>query len=928
MAKEYLSANPPYVVVQKGDTLSEIAQKYASRIAGTGIYGTGGKLATLTKINDITNANYIVVGQKIILKEASGTSATKKKTNTTNTPTIKAFGLQSDTNRSVYATWTWSKTNTEEYRIYWQYDTGDGVWFKGEDSTTKDKQCIYNAPENANKVRFKVLPVSKKRKVNGKETAYWTASWSAIKTYEFKNNPPVAPTISDSNVTIEADNKITIELRNIDTSIDGLNASTIQFQIYRDSSKLVHTAKVNVNNLGIVSYTWSGAQAGYEYSVRARSVRGGLYSEWSDLTDEKPSAPAKPSKIIDCYPLNDTTMELTWSGVKNAVSYTIQYIELPDDVGETNIPSGQTYFDVFESQIKTVEVPPLNAGENPPTFKSISDLTIGKKYCFRVRANGSDQMSSDWTAIRTGVLGKQPGIPTTWSSSNKVMVGEELTLYWIHNAEDESEPTQAQILFAIETLEGTTHYTHTVNYGTSDVTEEEQVESSSGVKDWVTNKIKDITGYFTANTSYPGSSNDDENPVSKYVVQTANFEHGATIKWSVRTKGVDKDFSEESQAREILILDKPSVDMDLKGNIRISTEEDIDLICTGLPITVNIDVQSTMQEPIGYHISVISRDRYESIDDIGNRKIVNENESVFERFVDTTENPLVFDITAKDIDLENGADYTVSCTVALDSGLSVTESDEVRVFWDDNQYQPNAEISIDPDRLTASIRPFCEDEEGNLIENVLLSVYRREFDGTFVELIKDVKNTAGTFVTDPHPALDYARYRIVAKDESTGGIGFYDVPGYPVNEKAVVLQWDEAWSNFDSTIESWTEEDLGTEFDTPVWSGSILKLPYNIDVSDSNSRDVELVNYIGRKHSVSYYGTYIGQTATWSVAVPKSDTDTLAALRRLAIWMGDVYVREPSGSGYWASVDVSFSQTHCELTIPVSLNITRVEGGV
>jgi hypothetical protein len=44
--------------------------------------------------------------------------------------------------------------------------------------------------------------------------------------------------------------------------------------------------------------------------------------------------------------------------------------------------------------------------------------------------------------------------------------------------------------------------------------------------------------------------------------------------------------------------------------------------------------------------------------------------------------------------------------------------------------------------------------------------------------------------------------------------------------------------------------------------------------------------------------------------------------------MGDVYVREPSGSGYWANIAVSFSQKHCELTIPVSLTISQVEGGL
>ena len=62
--------------------------------------------------------------------------------------------------------------------------------------------------------------------------------------------------------------------------------------------------------------------------------------------------------------------------------------------------------------------------------------------------------------------------------------------------------------------------------------------------------------------------------------------------------------------------------------------------------------------------------------------------------------------------------------------------------------------------------------------------------------------------------------------------------------------------------------------------------------------------------------------------IDKSDEETLYALRRLAKWMGDVYVREPSGSGYWANASVSISQKHCEVTIPVTLNITRVEGGV
>ena len=72
----------------------------------------------------------------------------------------------------------------------------------------------------------------------------------------------------------------------------------------------------------------------------------------------------------------------------------------------------------------------------------------------------------------------------------------------------------------------------------------------------------------------------------------------------------------------------------------------------------------------------------------------------------------------------------------------------------------------------------------------------------------------------------------------------------------------------------------------------------------------------------------MGTSSSWSVEIDKNDIDTLYALRRLARWTGDVYVREPSGSGYWANINVSFSQTHCKLIIPVKLEINRVVGGV
>ena len=210
-------------------------------------------------------------------------------------------------------------------------------------------------------------------------------------------------------------------------------------------------------------------------------------------------------------------------------------------------------------------------------------------------------------------------------------------------------------------------------------------------------------------------------------------------------------------------------------------------------------------------------------------------------------------------------------------------------------------------------------EEGTLVEGVTLSVYRREYDGSFTELATGVNHMYGTFVPDPHPALDYARYRVVATTNDTGAVSYYDIPAYPVGESSIIIQWDEQWTNFDNDSEDALAD--------PVWDGSLLRLPYNIKVNDRHSPDVSLINYIGREHPVAYYGTQLGVSSSWSTDIDKKDEETLYGIRRLARYMGDVYVREPSGTGYWANIKVSYGQSYNNLTIPVTFDVTRVEGG-
>ena len=823
--------------VKKGDTLSQIAENYKDVIRdenGNLISTNEARTNYLAMINDITDTNRLVVGQVIIL---TGGSITPKK-NTTSRAIIKVFGLQSNTDRTVYATWTWSKSYTENYQTIWYYDTGDGVWFVGSDSTTTDKQSIYNAPSNAKRVKFKVKPISKKHTVNNKETSYWTANWSTEEKYDFSNNPPTTPPVP--TVTIDGFT-LTAELNNLD-----VNATDIYFQIVKDNTTIFRNGKASiVKNHASFKCTIS---AGSEYTVRCRSYRDKKYSNWSEYSGSVSSLPSVPS-IKTCKARSETSVYLEWSAVKTAKTYDIEYA------------TKKEYFDGSNATQTTTGI--------EFTHYELTGLESGENYFFRVRAVNSDSVHSGWSSIKSVVIGKEPAAPTTWSSTTTATVGEDVILYWMHNSRDESSETKASLVIVV----GGAVNGHTIK-----------------------------------------KEEEEEDKVSSFVLSTSSYTEGEKIEWKVCTAGITGAYGEYSVFRTIDIYAPPVLEL----NVTNSDGDALDTL-KSFPFYIKGLAGPSTQAPIGYHVNITANESYETVDNVGNFKMVNAGESVYSKYVDTSE-ALMLEMSANNVDLENNISYTITCVVSMNSGLTAEASSEFIVSWTDMEYEPNAEISIDEETLTASIRPYCENENGILIEGVLLSVYRRDYDGNFTEIGTDIDNTKATFITDPHPALDYARYRIVAKTVSTGAISYCDMAGYPVGGNAVIIQWEEDWTSFDVYNEDALEE--------ASWSGSMLKLPYNIDVSDNHQSDVSLIEYIGREHPVSYYGTQRGVTSTWNVEIVKEDVETLYALRRLAKWMGDVYVREPSGSGYGANISVSFSQKHCELTIPVRLNITRVSGGV
>lgn len=903
MAK--LSSDGKSVTVESGDTLEKIAEDYA------GGYSNYKQLAA---INNISNPNLIYVGQVIKLTSEDGSSSgsssssTSKSTNT-NKATIDHFGLQSNADNTLFATWTWNKSNTDSYKVAWTYATGDGVSFNGNLSTISvdddypalARQSTYSIPSNATKVQFKVKPISKTYTKNDVETNYWDASWSDVKTWTV-----ITPLGVPDTPEVQIDKfKLTASLDNID--IEG--ATHIEFQVVKNNTTNIFATQKATISTSHASYTFT-VSAGGQYKVRCRAynIKSSAYSKWSNYSSNQGTIPSAPESITKIKALSETSVYISWSAVANATGYGIEYT------------TKKTYFD-SSTEVKSMTVTDVT------THAEVTGMETGEEYFFRVKAT-NEQGDSGWSEIKSVVIGDTPSAPTTWSSTTTAIVGNPVTLYWVHNASDGSSQTYADLqLYIGDTLEE----------------------------------------YTIKNTE----DEDEKDKTSRWVLDTSSYVEGTSVKWRVRTAGVTKEYGEWSVQRTVDIYAPATLELyitDPAGN-EIET-------LTSYPFYVTGVAGPKTQSPIGYHLSIKANEIYETTDNVGNSKTINKDEEVYSKYFDTNMR-LLAELSAGVIDLENNISYTAVCTVSMNSGLTVEASKTFTVNWVEESYIPNAEIGIDEDTMTANIRPYCETgelvyyqvnfesdvytktstvlesvwgealpnamtatgervydgvtangdavyycivEEKTPVTDVLLSVYRREFDGSFTELATGLDSAKTTTITDPHPALDYARYRIVAITETTGAVGYYDPPGYPVGGKAVIIQWDEDWSSFETS-----EED---ELEQPPWSGSMLKLPYNIDVSDSHSPDISFIEYAGRSHPVSYYGTQLGTSATWSLEIEKNDKETFYGLRRLARWMGDVYVREPSGSGYWASITVSFSQKHCELTIPVTLNISQVEGGV
>ena len=809
---------------------------------------------------------------------------------------------------TLYASWTWDWTGTTQVTVEWAYYAGkQGPIVDSTDTKTRyQKNSTYSPKSEATKVRCRIKAEGKYQ--NSKDT--WYTGWSDSTYFYTSSLPPSEPGIPTT--TLDGTTlKVELNIDPYDTNTD-----KVEFHIYQDGKYFTQSGKLPIKNK-YVSWTTTVPSGDHVYKSRVFVYNKDGDSTIGDYSGDSAVIPDTVGNVSVKALTDDSgniSVRLDWSASSGAESYEVQYT------------TDKSYFDAGGNVISQT---------TNTNYCILTDIQLGEQWFFRVKAVG-DGGDSGWSPIEDITIGTKPAAPTTWSSTSTAIVGEELILYWAHNSEDDSSQTWAEL-------------------------------EINGVSELIENT----------------KTGEDKDKTSFKNIDTNSYSEGAQLKWRVRTKGImtdDSYWSDWSVMRTVDIYAKPELAM----SVSYEADPDTDALMR-FPITINATASPKTQSPISYCLSVIANETYTTTDPIGNEITVSKGSEIFIDFIDISTDLSNYILSAGNIDLENGVTYTIKCLVAMNSGLTAEASYDFKVGWGDYQgYEPEMEAYLDENNFSLQILPYCakypihywkvnyyrgvytktdeeiselegepipnkftkdgeqvykgvdetgseilfvilEDEEGILIEGVTMSVYRREYDGTFVKIGEGIQNTkdSSAYITDPYPSLDYGRYRIIATDDATGAISYSDVSGIEIHCPYAIIQWADAWRPFEVDD---NYDDL--ESSRANEKGSMLMIRGNIDVSDKYNSDVSLVEYIGHKDPVSYYGTQRGITSTWNMEIPKSDRETLYALRRLAIWMGDCYVREPSGSGYWARISVSFNQKHCELTIPITLDITRVEGGM
>lgn len=806
--------------------------------------------------------------------------------------------------------------------------------------------------------------------VNGKNASWKTTDWTGRVDVKVDPNDPVttlnisvpAPTIDiskyGSNAKLTFDN---IDCRTIPSEYRQYLSLTVK--LYSNGSLAQTYSKQALtfyeSGYGFASLNF-GLMSGPTYIVSAvivyeRYTNSVTSTEvvWSSEFGLGPPAPAFISD--QCGTKSAHEVYLDWGTIDNANSYDVVWSEKKE------------YLDLYNMGLAT-----LVSGISESY--AIIDVEKGGTYWFKVRAV-NDIGQSGWSIPISRSIGAIPGVPTTWSNKTKYMLNGEsendILLNWVHAALDGAREHWAILDISIElnghiyhfeeTLEkqprsdnpGGTTYIDTASGPMMLTYQGSQVlvnTSVVGVVRKIAGDNPDYSRYFDYNGQEPIYDSVTTFNLTEYIQQLIEDEeipsltNGATITWKVKTAGgwigeygypVYGPFSISRQ-----------VDVFVPPVVRCVVTYSIENVApinrvTQYPFYLYLFMENqaiTNQVPIYYKIDISSTESYEQQNIDGSITYVAPGDIVYSEVIDNVVNAT----PSRRFDpgtmlFKNGVRYDISVVVVTNAGCSAVATQNMTMAFNEGETAIQVGMDAYYDEVNAMeyIKPYVFTETSAVPSEYVIPVYLSDYtmfiyrvnkDRTLSLVTPDIQSSDDfnkiPYYPDPFPTMGKMRYRIVAINNTTGLVYFCDSPPLENKETGVIFQWGYNVSPVFSLPDPAVQEL------SPLvpWAGNMLRLVYNVDISEKASVDVSQVKYIGRSYPVTYYGTAVDEGWSIKAVVDILDTDTLNKVRDLSKYLGDVYFRDDSGAGFWATVNVSFTRNHLDVTSSITIDVTKVSG--
>lgn len=711
----------------------------------------------------------------------------------------------------------------------------------------------------------------------------------------------------------------------------------------------------HIRTAGATSFVDGKTAAGHEYRyyVRAHNHRGnGTWCAGASLpADLSEAVRTGPGKIKDlqakCY--GDDGALVSFSYEDGCYHQALEEVKVYYADSESVLTTNQTANQSVDVTVGSKDMSAIVTG-----------LEAGKTWYFAVNLKtGSDaQQSLFCPSVASCVIATTPDAPTLLPIPKSVTLGESVLLEWVHNNADKSAQTAAQVSIVATTVDEQQYST------TIDVTTDEHATlsfPSTTYEDLMTVSVKvrtkgagenwgpwsedaQLTLYAKAFVSLQLQDAVEGGgqglaitglPLNLLMaVQSSGTLSQQVVQWSVTVKAAEMatyldvfgnkamlssgevvceatvdsfedDFEQPEQllpisAKDCVFLNGVSYEVEARALMDSGLQAEPDTA------SFTCDFSMGMGSPTAYVTAAPdwSARIYPQL--VAKREIADGDDYVVDvdviRLAGTEEGE--YTLTLAYVDSES-ADQTVTMDwdgSATDFTMPYGWTSVTSLSYDDG----GEPVELDGEAYTSA----------ELAEDVTLSVYRIGRDGELGLVAEGYPNKVGVFAIDRHPTFGEMYYRVVANSTETDEITAVD--SYGTNTwKSILIQWAE-----EDEPDEWDDEDNIAQF-----AFEFVELPWNITVNQSSAKDVALKNYVGRRHPISLYGTQVGETGSWTCRLIKREEDwELTQLRKLAAYMGDCWVREPSGLSYPANVNVSITRAFDDLGVDVTLEVTRVDG--